>query len=124
MAACDLTVLIADAAQINQLSETEKLAARVYFLAEAVKGSSGTDLTNINTLREAVVQYNIEPDARRSSFATVAAQSAAVNSTGLASAPTIGDLRAAIKNLVLVPAKELRAAETLLNCQLLTLVVP
>ncbi len=96
MAACDLDQLIDDANCLNCLSESEKTDAFIYYMAQALNGVDGGDYTDLNTLREAVVCWCVGGKTLNSFEAQVAIN-AAVNSGALDEAPTIAEVREAIR---------------------------
>jgi len=96
MAACDLDQLIDDSNCLNCLSDAEKLDALIYYLAQALNGEGGGDYTDLNTLRESVRCWCVGR-TRLNSFETQVAINAAVNSTAIEVAPTIAEIRDAIK---------------------------
>lgn len=119
MANCDLDQLISDSSCLNCLSESEKKSAYLYYLAQALNAEGGTDYTDLNTLREAVQCWCVGGQVLDSFKARVAINSA-VNSGALEAAPTIAEVREAIKcwNCGL-GGGELQAMEVLLLCNLL-----
>jgi len=96
MANCDLDQLIDDANCLNCLSDAEKLDAFIYYTAQALNASDGGDYTDLNTLREAVVCWCVG-GTRLNSFEAQVAINAAVNTGALEVAPTIAEIREAIK---------------------------
>lgn len=119
MANCNLNDLIADSSCLNCLSESEKQAAFLYYTAQALNELGGTDYTNLNTLREAVQCWCVGGQVLDSFKARVGIN-LAVNSGALEAAPTIDEVREAIRcwNCGL-GAGELKAMEVLLLCNLL-----
>lgn len=113
---CSIDNLNADAKCLNCFSKTEKQAALVYWLAQALKGAGGADYTNINDLEDAVKCLKCEPTFMLDSFDVAIAQSLALNEG--ADDLTVTQLRAAIKCWVCADPKVLRTAETLLRCKL------
>lgn len=113
---CSLDNLTADSKCLNCFSKTEKQAALVYWLAQALKAGGGADYTNINDLEDAVKCLRCEPTFVLDSFDVAIAQTLALDEG--ASNLTVTELRAAIKCWVCADPKVLRAAETLLRCKL------
>lgn len=113
---CSIDNLNADAKCLNCFSKTEKQAALVYWLAQALKAAGGADYTNINDLETAVACLKCEPTFMLDSFDVAIAQGLAENEG--ASSLTVTQLRAAIKCWVCADPKVLRTAETLLRCKL------
>ena len=117
MANCSLTTLSTAAKCFDCLSQTEKLLLRTWFLAQAVKGLGGADLTNINTQRSTVACFTCEPDFRIGSMLVAIDQRTALNA-GASVNLSISQLRAAIKCGVCGEQKTNRAAYMYLKCQL------
>lgn len=118
--ACDLPTLTAGASCYNCLSETEKKAAEVQFLALALKQLGGTDYTGTtgaNNLRNAVVCINCEPPPVLDSFDVVVAQNLAL-AVGASASLTIAQIKDSTKLKANLDLKELHAMETLLRCSL------
>ena len=117
MADCTLNTLSSAAKCFDCLSETEKLALRTYFLAQALKGLGGADLTNFNTRRSAVACFTCEPDFRIGSMLVAVDQRTALNA-GASVNLTISQLRAQIKCTPCGEQKSERAAYLYLSCLL------
>lgn len=117
MADCTLNTLSAAASCFDCLSLTEKQALRVHFLAQALKGLGGADLTNLNTRNQAVACFACEPDFRLDSFQTAIAQRMASNAGVSVNLP-IATLRAQIKCVPCGEQKSFRASEMYLRCLL------
>lgn len=118
---CDLTSLTTASKCFNCLSKSEKQALKVWFYAQALKASGGTDLTDPNTLSSAVACFKCEPSFVLGSFNVAVAQDLAVEAGFTdGGTMTIAQLRAAIKCLVCTDPKTLEAAETLLLCKLVS----
>lgn len=113
---CSTDSLINSAKCINCFSKTEKQAALVYWLAQELKASGGTDYTNLGTLESATACFKCEPTFMLDSFDVVIAQDAATAAG--ATTLTTTQLRAAIKCMVCTDPKFLRTAETFLRCKL------
>lgn len=119
MANCDLDQLIADSSCLNCLSESEKKSAYLYYLAQALLSEGGTDYTDLNTLREAIQCWCVGGQVL-DSFKTRIAINSAVNSRAIDSAPTIAEVRDAIKCWNCdIGGGEMKAMEVLLLCNLL-----
>lgn len=117
-----LTELISDSVCLDCLSASEKEQAYLFYLATALVGSGGTDYTNINTLREAVACWCVGGQ-RLDSFKARVAITAAVNSGGVETEPTIAEVRAAIKCWCGIGGGERQAMEVFLLDALLGTVV-
>lgn len=117
MTACDLTSLTTASSCFNCLSETEKKRALVMFLALALKKLGGTDLTNVNTLRSAVVAFKPVAEPTLDSFDLQISQTLA-NNVGAPAALTINQIKTVIACYCGISKKELHAMETVLRCQL------
>ena len=123
MAACDLDQLVQDSKCLNCLSDSEKANAFLYYLAKAVSGSGGTDYSDINDLRAAVKCWCVDGPVLNS-FKTQVAINAAVNSGELSEAPTIGEIRDAVRCWNCgIGGDERKAMEAFLTCTLLELAV-
>ena len=116
---CDISTLTTASKCFNCLSKSEKQALKVWFYAQALKASGGTDYTDPNALSEAVACFKCEPSFVLDSFNVAVAQDLAVEAGFTeGGSMTIAQLRAAIKCLVCTDAKTLEAAETVLLCRL------
>lgn len=117
MAACTLEQLISDSVCLNCLSQSEKESAYLFYLAKSIAGNGGTDYSDINTLRAAVACWCVGGPVLES-FKTQTAINAAVNSGALEVAPTIAEIRAAIKCWNCdIGGGEKQAMEAFLLCQ-------
>lgn len=116
MADCTLPTLTENSKCLGCLSQSQKQAAKVAFLALALKAAGGTDLTNVNTLRSAAVCYNCEPEPTLDTFDTLIAKNLALQ-FGAADL-TVNQIMDVIKCYCGIDLKELHAMETLLRCQL------
>jgi hypothetical protein len=117
-----LDTLVSASACFDCLSPSEKLAAQVYFLALALNGTGGLDLTDVNTLRETLACYCVS-DSRFQSFLVDIYQQAAIDSGAIAEAPTVSDLRASITSLLSLSKSELNKAIAVIIGNLLATVV-
>ena len=70
------------------LSKTEKLAAKIFVMAEALKGLTGQDYTNVNALTQITACYKCEADSVLDGFEISIFKTLAMASG------TIGDLSA------------------------------
>lgn len=124
MANCDLDQLIEDSRCLNCLSESEKQDASIYYMAQALaNGLAGADYTNVNDLRQAVACWCVGGQVLDSFKARVAIN-LAVNSGALATAPTIAEVREAIRCYQCdIGGEEKKAMEILLLCLLLEALV-
>jgi hypothetical protein len=91
---------------------------RVWFLAQALKASGGTDFTNVNTLLNYVACLGCESDFALDSIETYIAEETAVDNGASFTGMGIADFRKAIKCFVCSNPKLLRAAELYLRCAL------
>lgn len=115
LANCNLSTLQTAAKCFDCLSATEKQALRVRFMAELYKRVTGTDLTNINTLKRTVACFGCEPDFALDSM-QVASWKNAAEVAGASLPTTIQGLRALISCVPCGEQKWARAAETYLLC--------
>lgn len=114
---CSLPVLTQQSKCFNCLSATEKMALKVWLMAQTLKAEGGLDLTDPNALVNFTACFACEPKfvlesmdvASWQDFATVAGASVDL---------TIAQFRAAIKCLVCTDPQALKAAETVLLCKL------
>lgn len=117
LANCNLTTLQAAAKCFDCLSLTEKEDLKVRFMAEALKASGGTDLTNINDLKKAVACLACEPDFRLDSM-EVAIWLSLAQAFGATLPTGIADLKALVKCWTCGEQKTVRAGFTYLLCRL------
>lgn len=121
MAACDLDQLISDSSCLNCLSQTEKENAFLYYLAQTLYAQGGTDYTDINDLRAAIQCWCVGGPVL-DSFKTRIAINAAVGTRAIATAPTIAELRDAVKCWDCdIGGGERKAMEMFLLCNLFDL---
>lgn len=116
MAACDLNELLEDSKCLQCLSKTEKQQAYVHYLAVALNELDGPDLTDVNALRSAVACWCVGGPVLDSFEARVGIN-LAVNAG--APAPTIAQVRAAIRCFCDIQGDELKAMQVMLLCQIL-----
>lgn len=112
---CSIDNLSAAAKCFDCLSAKEKLALKVWFLAQGLKAAGGTDYTNVNTLLSAAACFKCEPNFRLDSFETVIFQTSASNS-GASVDQSIATLRDNIKCLACADPAALKSALVLLEC--------
>ena len=120
MPTCDLPTLTAGASCFNCLSQTEKQAAKIQFLALALKQLGGADYTGVSgvtSLRNAVVCLNCEPEPVLDSFDVAVAQNLAL-AVGAPANLTVAQIKDSTKLKANLDLKELHAMETLLRCSL------
>lgn len=117
MADCTVDDLVAGSACYTCLSDSEKQAAKVWFLAKALDAQGGADLLDPNTLREAIACIQCA-NGRRTSFDVLITQRAASESGASGVDITVAQLRNAIRCFSCISTDELRTAETYLRCQL------
>lgn len=122
MANCDLPDLIEDSKCLNCLSKTEKQQAFVYYLAQTLNELGGTDVTDVNALREAVKCWCVGGPVLDSFEARVGIN-LAVNSGAFETTPTIAEVRAAIRCFCDIQGDELKAMQVYLLCNLLETMV-
>jgi len=118
MADCSLTTLVQQSKCFICFSETERLALKVYFLAQALKAQGGPDYTNINVLRQAEQCINCMPLGQEDAVDVLINQRLALNLSAANVNLTTAQLRAQIKCLVCVNRDEMIAMLTLLRCQM------
>lgn len=123
LANCNLSTLTSAAKCFNCLSLTEKEALKVQFMALALKAAGGPDLTNINTRNQAAACLGCEPDFVLDSMEVAIWQNLA-QSFGVSLPTSISALRALIRCVPCGEQKTMRAAYTLLLCQLSQNVLP
>lgn len=114
--------MIAAAKCFDCLSETEKLNAKVWFMVEAYRLATGTDLRNVNTRRRLVECLACLPDFRLDSVEVAIWQTLA---EGLGySQLTIAQLKDRIKCSICGEQKTTRAAYLYLLCSFARLGLP
>ena len=114
---CYLSQQEASAACINCLDPDTKRKAIVMFKAMALKALGGTDLTNVNTMRQAAACRCL-PDPTLLSFAVLSAQRLATDAQATNIPSTAADIRNAVRCYCGISDHELKAAESILDCYL------
>lgn len=116
---CTLNTQIAAAAGLSSLSKSEKEAAYLHYLAQAVLGSGNGDFTDINVLREAIQCWCVGGQTL-DSFKLNSAITAGATATDV-DFPTVAEIREAIKCWNCgIGGGERQAMEAFLLCKLLT----
>lgn len=115
---CNLSTLITAAKCYDCLSQTEKDALKVQFMAMALKGNGGVDWTNVNVRQNAVACW-CEPKFRLQSM-EVAIWAAFATDSGQAPPSTIQAQRNLIRCIACDGKMERnRAAEVAILCRLI-----
>lgn len=116
-ASCSLNDLSTAAKCFDCLSLTEKEALKVQFMALALQGFGGVDLTNLRTRNSTVSCFTCEPDFRLDSMEVAVWQKLASLAGANVNLP-INQLRALVSCVPCGEQKSTRAAWLYLLCQL------
>lgn len=112
---CDLSTIRTNSKCYDCLSKHEKLALKVYFMAQILNLVGGQDYTDPDELLEATACFKCEPEFALDSF-EVDIWKRSFEAVSRESAGTIGEQRALIKCLACVDDKALKAAYIALLC--------